>query len=84
LGKTWGCKEEDECHGKPIKGRVARKRTNITRGWGGGMRVYMFQKTQGLGKNSREPKRKMMNIKMKSGVEWESNGRQIEFPMGVE
>jgi hypothetical protein len=67
--KGKGCKEEDK-HNKGLGG--------------GGMRVYMFQKTQGLGKNSREPKRKMMNIKMKSGVEWESNGRQIEFPMGVE
>jgi len=26
----------------------------------------------------------MMNVKMNFGVEWESNGRQIEFPMGVE
>jgi hypothetical protein len=37
-----------------------------------------------LGRNPREPKRKMMNVKMNFGVEWESNGRQIEFPMGVE
>jgi hypothetical protein len=34
LGKTWERKEEDECHGEPIKGRLARKRTNITRGGG--------------------------------------------------
>jgi hypothetical protein len=44
----------------------------------------MFQKTQDLGRNPTESRRKMMNIKMKLGVEWESNGRQIEFPMGVE
>jgi hypothetical protein len=44
----------------------------------------MFQKTQDLGRNPRVPIRKMMNIKMKLGVEWESNGRHIEFPMGVE
>ncbi len=35
LCKTWGCKEEDECHGEPIKGRLGNKRTNITRGLGG-------------------------------------------------
>jgi hypothetical protein len=35
LGKTWGCKEEDECHGEPINRRLAKKRKNITKGWGG-------------------------------------------------
>jgi hypothetical protein len=64
------------------QGKACKEKDTHNKGWG--MCVYMFQKTQDLGRNPRELRMKMMNIKMKLGVEWETNGRQIEFPMGVE
>ncbi len=51
MGKTWGCKEEDECHGEPIKGRLARKRTKITRG-GGDVCLHVPKDTR-LGEESK-------------------------------